>query len=190
MTSTTHTAHLNAKSRPLSIACALALAACTLPCAAELTATSTTSFTSAFRSEVAVPQATMWRAITLLPQWWNDQHTWSGKAANMVLDLQAGGCWCERWGDGRSVMHGQVIWVQPGASLRVNAALGPLQELGASGIFTLDTNTQDDKTFVRLSYRVSGAPEAGLDKLAPAVDGVLAEQWQRLLKFAATLPAR
>ena len=126
----------------------------------------------------------VWRAITPLPQWWNDQHTWSGKAANMVLELHAGGCWCERWGDGHSVMHGQVVWVQPGRLVRLNAALGPLQELGAGGVLTLVTSTQEDKTFVRLTYRVAGAPDAGLDKLAPAVDQVLADQFQRLLKAA------
>lgn len=155
------------------------------PAAAELTASSPTSFTSTFRSEVGVPQAAVWRSITQLPQWWNDQHTWSGKASNMVLELHAGGCWCERWGEGRSVMHGQVVWVQPGQTLRVNAALGPLQELAITGVFTLVTSTQADKTAVRMTYRVAGAPEAGLEKLAPLVDKVLGEQWQRLLDHLA-----
>lgn len=163
--------------------CLAALAAA--PAAAELTAVSGTGFTSNFRTEVAAPPAGVWRAITQLPQWWSDEHTWSGKAGNMVLELHAGGCWCERWGDGQSVMHGQVLWVQPGRLLRLNAALGPLQELGVAGVFTLVTSAQDGKTFVRLTYRVSGAPEAGLDKLAPVVDKVLAEQFQRLLKAAA-----
>ncbi|MBK7059863.1 MAG: ATPase [Rubrivivax sp.] len=176
---------MNTKAAVLATVAVIALAGAG-QCRAELTATSATSFTSTFRSEVAVSQATAWRAITQLPRWWNDQHTWSGQAANMVLELHAGGCWCERWGEGRSVMHGQVVWVQPGQALRLNAALGPLQELGAGGVFTLVTSTLGDKTFVRLTYRVAGAPEAGLDKLAPEVDQVLAEQWQRLLRFTTT----
>lgn len=163
----------------------LALACAAGPALAELTSASVTGFTSSFRSEVAAPQAQAWRAITQLPAWWNDAHTWSGKASNMVLELQAGGCWCERWGEGQSVMHGQVLLVQPGQVLRMQAALGPLQELGAGGVLTLITSTQADKVILRLSYRVSGAPDARLDKLAPAVDQVLAEQWQRLLKYIA-----
>lgn len=166
-------------------ALALPLTLGAAPCAAELTSSSASSFTSTFRSEVPVPQATAWRAITELPQWWNDQHSWSGKAANMSVDLNAGGCWCERWGDGRSAMHGQVVMVQPGSVLRMNAALGPLQEIGVNGVLTLVTSTLEGKTFLRLTYRVNSAPEAALDKIAPAVDRVLGEQWQRLLKHLA-----
>jgi uncharacterized protein YndB with AHSA1/START domain len=132
----------------------------------------------------------VWQAISQLPQWWNDQHTWSGKASNMVLELHAGGCWCERWGEGRSVLHGQVVWVQPGLAVRLSAALGPLQELGVAGVLTLVTSQQEGKTFLRMTYRVSGAPEAGLEKLAPAVDHVLADQFQRLLERVAAGPAQ
>jgi uncharacterized protein YndB with AHSA1/START domain len=168
------------------IGVASALALCTaLPAAAEVTTLSATGFTSNFRAEVAAPQAAVWRAITQLPQWWSDAHTWSGKAANMSLELHAGACWCERWGEGSSVQHGQVVWVQPGQVLRLAAALGPLQELGASGVFTFITSTKEGQTAVRMTYRVSGAPEAGLEKLAPLVDQVLAEQWQRLLAHVA-----
>lgn len=165
---------------------ALALLLCAaLPAAAEVSAVSATGFTSTFRAEVAAPQAAVWRAITQLPQWWSDAHTWSGKASNMSLELHAGACWCERWGEGMSVQHGHVVWVQPGQVLRIDAALGPLQELGARGVFTLITSTREGKTALRLTYRVSGAPEDGLEKLAPLVDQVLAEQWQRLLGHVA-----
>ena len=175
---------MDTRTRSLRIAAALLLAV-PWSCGAEVIAVSANGFTSNFRTEVAAPQAAVWRGITQLPQWWSDRHTWSGKASNMVLELHAGGCWCERWGEANSVMHGQVVWVQPGQALRLNAALGPLQELGAAGVFTLVTGTQGDKTFLRLTYRVSGAPEAGLEKLAPVVDQVLAEQWQRLLERVA-----
>jgi uncharacterized protein YndB with AHSA1/START domain len=168
----------------MNLVAALLLAVSAASGRAEVTAVSPTSFTSNFRTEMASPQAAVWQAITQLPQWWSDQHTWSGKAANMVLELTAGGCWCERWGDGRSALHGQVVWLQPGTVVRMNAALGPLQELGATGVLTMITSTTDGKTFLRMTYRVSAAPEAGLEKLAPAVDGVMADQWQRLLKAA------
>ncbi len=103
-----------------------------------------------------------------LPRWWSGAHTYSGDAANLSLDAQAGGCWCERWGDGNSVQHGQVVLVQPGRTLRVVANLGPLQELPVNGVLTFTIAMQETKTILRLTYRVSGAPDAGLDKLAPA----------------------
>lgn len=153
---------------------------------ADVSDVSPTGFTSTHRQEVQASAATVWQAITQLPQWWSDQHTWSGKAANMQLELQAGGCWCERWGNGQSVMHGQVVLVQPGRLVRLNAALGPLQELGVNGVLTLITAEQEGKTVLRMTYRVSGAPQAGLEKLAPVVDRVMGEQYQRLKRMAET----
>jgi uncharacterized protein YndB with AHSA1/START domain len=161
--------------------------ACSLPIArAETSQVSASGFISSFREEVKASPDDAWKAIVQLPRWWNDSHTWSGKAANMSLDLQAGGCWCERWGDGQSVMHGQVAMVQPGRVVRLFANLGPLQELATNGVLTIVTSAQEGKTFLRLSYRVSGHADAALDKLAPAVDRVLAEQFRRLKTMVET----
>lgn len=162
------------------------LAMAPLAAQAELTSTSATSFVSTFRKEIHAPPADAWKAIVQLPRWWNSSHTWSGQAANMQLDPQAGGCWCERWGDGHSVQHGRVVLSQPGRVLRLDAALGPLQELAVNGVLTWVTSTQEGKHFLRVTYRVAGAPEAGLEKMAPAVDRVLGEQFERLSKFIET----
>jgi uncharacterized protein YndB with AHSA1/START domain len=167
---------------------AMALAAA--PAAAEVAAVSPTGFTIELRGDVAAPPPEVWQAVVRLPQWWSDQHTFSGRAANMSLDAQAGGCWCERWGGGSSVLHGQVAWVQPPQTLRMYANLGPLQELAVQGVLTFALREQDGKTAVRLTYRVAGAPEAGLDKLAPIVDRVLGEQHQRLIAFVGAGKAR
>ena len=164
--------------RPLGAALAVALLA--LPVRAEVGSVSTSGFVSTDVVPLAASPALAWEALTQLPQWWSDQHTWSGRAAAMSLDLQAGGCWCERWGDGQSVMHGQVLWVQPGRMLRLQAALGPLQALAVQAVLTLEVRPQGEAAELRASYRVAGAPEAGLDKLAPVVDRVLGEQWRRL----------
>jgi uncharacterized protein YndB with AHSA1/START domain len=153
---------------------------------AEVIQVSPHGFTVQYREEVQATPVQTWAAIAQLPRWWNDGHTWSGKAANLSLDLTAGGCWCERWGEGQSVMHGQVLQVQPGRVLRVAAKLGPLLEMPMDGVFTLVTSAQDGKTMLRLSYRVGGPPDAALDKLAPAVDRVLGEQFKRLKLLAET----
>jgi uncharacterized protein YndB with AHSA1/START domain len=164
---------------------------CGAPAQADTSQVSAAGFISTFREEVSATPEAVWKAIVQLPRWWNPKHSYSGVAGNMGLDLQAGGCWCERWGEGHSVQHGQVLMVQNGRVLRLSAALGPLQELAVNGVLTLVTSAQDGRTFLRMTYRVAGAPEAGLDKLAPAVDKVLGEQFARLKTLAETgqLPA-
>ena len=104
----------------------------------------------------------------------------------MSLDAQAGGCWCERWGDGQSVEHGHVVLVQPGRALRLYGNLGPLQELPVQGVLTFTMAMQEDKTILRMTYRVGGPSDVGLDKLAPLVDQVIGEQFKRLKLFAET----
>lgn len=158
----------------------LALAAVVPPAAAEPSNVSPAGFTVQFREEIRATPEAAWKAIAALPSWWDDQHTYSGKAANLSVDVQAGGCWCERWADGQSVRHGTVILVQPGRAIRFDAALGPLQELAVQGILTLATGTQDGRTVLRLTYRVAGNEAAGLDKLAPPVDRVMGLQFRRL----------
>jgi len=84
------------------------------------------------------------------------------------------------------MQHGQVLMVQPGRVIRLRADLGPLQDLAVNGVLTIVTSAQDGKTFLRLTYRVAGSADAGLEKLAPAVDQVLAEQYRRLKTMAET----
>ena len=168
-----------------AMAC-VAITALAAPVSAETSGVSATGFTSSFREELSVSPDAAWQAIVQLPRWWSDAHTWSGRAANMSLDLQAGGCWCERWGEGHSSQHGQVVLVQPGRVLRLQASLGPLQELPVAGVLTIVTSVQDGKTALRMSYRVGGPADAGLDKLAPLVDQVIGAQFKRLKTLAET----
>ena len=60
-------------------------------------------------------------------------HTVSKDAANLSLELRAGGCFCERLKDGGSVQHLQVAYTAPWAGLRLRGALGPLQMEGVDG---------------------------------------------------------
>jgi uncharacterized protein YndB with AHSA1/START domain len=156
----------------------LALAA--LPAGADVAEVTPAGFTVSYREEIKATPDAAWKAIVALPSWWDGEHTYSGQAANLSVDAQAGGCWCERWGDGRSVRHGTVILVQPGSVIRFDAALGPLQELAVQGILTIVTGVQDGKTMLRMTYRVAGNDAAALDKLAPPVDRVIGLQYRRL----------
>lgn len=174
--------------RTMSARCALAwlLASIAMPACADTGNVTPNGFTSIFRDEVKASPTDVWRAVVQLPQWWSGQHSYSGQASNMSLDAQAGGCWCERWGDGHSVQHGQVVQVQPGRALRLYANLGPLQELPVTGVLTFTIAMQETKTILRVTYRVSGPPDVGLDKLAPVVDQVIGQQFKRLKSLAET----
>lgn len=152
---------------------------------AETSAVSASGFTVTHATAVDTDPQLLWQALTQLPQWWNNEHTWSGRASNMSIDASAGGCWCERW-DGSSVAHGRMLLVQPGSVLRLHAWLGPLQELPIAGVLTFGIARRDGVTRLRLTYRVGGPPETNLDKLAPIVDTVLGEQVRRLKSFAET----
>jgi uncharacterized protein YndB with AHSA1/START domain len=153
---------------------------------AEAIDVSTTGFTSQYREELKASSDAVWKALVQLPRWWNGTHTYSGQASNLSLDVQAGGCWCERWGEGQSVQHGTVVLALPGRVLRVFGNLGPLQELPVNGVLTFAITEQDGRTTLRLTYRVSGPSDAGLDKLAPVVDRVIGEQYKRLKSLAET----
>jgi uncharacterized protein YndB with AHSA1/START domain len=174
--------------RTMNTRCALAwlLASVAMPACADTGNVTPNGFISIFRDEVKASPADLWRAVVQLPQWWSGQHSYSGQASNMSLDAQAGGCWCERWGDGHSVQHGQVVQVQPGRALRLYANLGPLQELPVTGVLTFTIAMQETRTILRVTYRVSGPPDVGLDKLAPAVDQVIGQQFKRLKSLAET----
>lgn len=174
-----HLAH-----RSIVSAC-VALLAASSACA-EAIGVSATGFTSQYREELKASSDEIWKALVQLPRWWNGSHTYSGQAANLSLDAQAGGCWCERWGDGQSVQHGTVVLAMPGRVLRVLGNLGPLQDLPVHGVLTFAITTQDGKTTLRLTYRVAGPSDAGLDKLAPVVDRVIGEQFKRLKSMAET----
>jgi hypothetical protein len=149
--------------------------------AAETSAVSAGGFTVTHQREVKATPHQVFESIGQVARWWNGAHTWSGDAANLSLELSAGGCFCERWSGG-SVQHA-VVWVGRDRTVRLHGSLGPLQELAVNGVLTFDIATSEGKTVLRASYRVSGAPSAGLEALAAPVDRVIGEQVGRLVGF-------
>jgi len=150
---------------------------------AELAGASPTGFVSTHRKAVKAAPAQAFAAIERVDQWWNPAHTYSGKSANLRIPLRAGECFCESW-DGHSVEHARVVMVQRDQTLRLEGSLGPLQALPVKGMLTFSTVVEEGAPVVKLSYRVSGPPDAGLEKLAPLVDKVIGEQFQRWAAFA------
>lgn len=164
----------------LSLLFTAACLVCAGPAHADTSNVAAHGFTSQFRDEVKASPEEAWQALIQLPRWWSGRHTYSGQASNLRLDAQAGGCWCERWGEGQSVQHGQVVLTLPGRVLRIVGGFGPLQDLPVQGVLTLATGTVEGKTMLRMTYRVGGPPDIGLEGLAPVVDQVIGEQYKRL----------
>jgi uncharacterized protein YndB with AHSA1/START domain len=156
---------------------------------AEVKSATPDGFAIEHQAQLPFPPARVYAALGQVGQWWNDEHTFSGKARNLSLPLQAGGCFCERWRDG-SVEHGRVLYARNGQVLRLQSALGPLQDMALTGILAFTLEPKEGGTALLLSYRVHGPSGQQLDKLAPVVDGVLGDQFARLGKFLETAKAK
>lgn len=116
----------------------------------------------------------LWARLIDPASWWHPDHSCSGDAANLSLDLEAGGLWLESW-PGGSVAHGEVLLVEHGRVLRMSAPFGPLQGAGAHTIWTITISADDDGLRVVFDEVSTGPPGAGLDELAVAVDFVKSE---------------
>ncbi len=163
---------------------ALALVAAASPGAAAVKSATPTGFEVESRATVRATPAEAYAALGRIGRWWNSDHTYSGDAANLRLDLKAGGCMCEAIpADGGSIEHMRVVYARPGAALRLQGGLGPLQGEAVSGTLTWTLTPAAGGTEIVQTYIVGGNVRGGADKLAPLVDQVLAEQFSGLVKM-------
>lgn len=134
---------------------------------------------------VAAPPADVYARYLEIGRWWNDDHTYSGKAANMSLATEPDGCWCEKLEGGGFVEHGRLVYLVPGKTLRFRGALGPLNEAGGAGTLTVQFEPEQNGTKVTFTYvaLMFDAAKGGA-ALAPLFDQVLSEQLARLKKSA------
>ena len=126
----------------------------------------------------------VYRLLVKPQRWWDGAHTYSGAATNLRMDARAGGCFCEKVGRG-SVEHGRVIYADPGKLLRLDAALGPLQEMAVTGILTFKLAPDGPGTRITMTYRIAGTMAMKGGKLAPLIDQVMTGQLNRLVAVAA-----
>ena len=129
--------------------------------------------------------AEVWRAIGRVDRWWNGEHSYSGEARRLRLDLAAPGCFCERWAGG-SIEHMRVVMAVPGQTLRLTGGLGPLQANALNGVMTFTLEPVGAGARLTLTYVIAGQRADGLEALAPLVDQVIGEQFGRLASFART----
>jgi uncharacterized protein YndB with AHSA1/START domain len=136
--------------------------------------------------EVAAPKAKVWAALGKPALWWSSDHSWSGQAKNLSIDMRACGKWIERLPGGGSAEHMRVIFVQPGEAVRFEGALGPLAFTGGAGHMAWALTEKDGKTTVTWTYDVGGYAKEGWADWAPKVDGVLGAQLGRLKTYVET----
>jgi uncharacterized protein YndB with AHSA1/START domain len=154
---------------------------------AEVTDSAADGFTVRISVTIhAAPADVYKRLVGEIGNWWSPGHTFSGDAHNLSIDERPMGCFCEKLPNQGAVRHMEVIFYQPGKTLRMSGALGPMQALAASAVATFGLSAEDGGTKLTLTYAVGGYSPQGLNKIAPIVDTVLTEQITRLKNYIET----
>jgi hypothetical protein len=160
---------------------ALAIAS---PTSAEVVSAGPNGFEVRHSANLVVPAAQAFAAFTRVGAWWHDDHTYSGKASNMRLALQPGGCFCEQL-PGGGVEHMRVAVVQPGERIVLTGSLGPLLFEATAGVMDVQVERIAGGSRLTMTYRAAGFAKGGAAEMAPAVDRVLGEQIKRYRAYAA-----
>ncbi len=166
------------------------------PAVAEVTSVSANGFTSTHTHTLPLPPEDAWALLTDgLNRWWDASHSYGTKPENLSLRIgkngHEGGCLCERLDDDGWVEHLRVIFVQPGESLRLQGALGPLVDMGLQGMMRWTLAPAEDTPGASVftsRYVVTGHLEGGFEQLAPVVDQVNGGHFLRLARVARGLP--
>ena len=146
-----------------------------------------TGFVTKTVVEIAAPPSKVFQTVMdRVGDWWDPQHTYSGNAHNLSIEPKVSGCFCERFPGGGGVQHMTVVYLQPNQQLRLAGGLGPLQELGVTGTMSWKFAAANANTSLEVTYAVTGYQQQGFQQLAPAVDGVLSQQLDRLKRFIET----
>ena len=153
---------------------------------AEVTAAGDTGVSIHYSIPLDADAGEAYRAIVEdIGNWWIADHTWSGDSANLSIDARAGGCFCENLGDGGSMQHMLVTWVQPGKEIRMTGGLGPLQMMGVHGGMQWSLKPAEKGSILDYHYTVTGFSPDGLGALAPIVNTVQGQQLEALRAYLA-----
>lgn len=172
---------------------AASLALFTTSAQAEVKTMTEQGFSTLHAADVLAKPEDVWKRLLVPKDWWNPAHSWSGSTEGFYIDPQAGGCFCELFQekdkDGKivtkgSVEHMRVLFSQPGRVLRMRGSLGPLQAEAATGTLTIamEPLKSGAGTRISFSYVVGGYMRFKTSDIGPAVDAVMREQFERMIK--------
>ena len=158
------------------------------PAAAEVVSASDHGFEIKHSVNLVIAQPDAFAAFGRVGQWWSNEHTYSGDAKRMSLQLRPGGCFCEPLDGGGGVEHMRVAYLQPGERVVLTGSLGPLLYEATSGVMDVKVERIAGGSRVTINYRAAGFANGGAAAMAPLVDQVLGEQIKRYRVYAATVP--
>ena len=162
----------------------ISLMAATARARGEVVDSAAGGFTSRNSVNIAAPPREVYRVfLNNIGQWWDPEHTYSGASQNLYIQPIANGCFCEKLPRGAGVQHMVVVYLEPGKTIRMTGALGPLQSMAASGSLTVSLSASNKGTILEMRYAVGGYHPKGFQSLAPLVDRVLRVQIERLKKY-------
>lgn len=171
------------------VALATLLAAAT-PARADVVAAGPDGFELTMTQTIDKPAAQVWETLRSPQKWWAKEHTYSDDSANLYLDSQATGCFCEKLPGRGSAEHARIVYSQPPRMLRLTGALGPLQAEAVTGVLTFRLEPEGEgATKVTLTYVVGGRVRGGTEAMAVTVDRVLAQQMAGLKASAEEVAA-
>src|SRR5512139_2543027 len=160
---------------------ALILAA---PASAEVVSADDHGFEIRHSVNLVIPQPEAFAAFGRVANWWSGEHTYSGDASRMSLQLRAGACFCETLDGGGGVEHMRVAYLQPGERIVLTGSLGPLLYEATSGVMDVKVERIPGGSRVTMNYRAAGLAKGGAAGMAPLVDQVLGEQMKRFRVYA------
>jgi hypothetical protein len=165
-----------------------AIALVSTSASAEVVSASSNGFEVRQTVNLVVPPVAAFDAFRNIGAWWDPEHTYSGDSANLSLALVPGGCFCERLPKGGGIEHMRVTYIEPGKHVVLTGALGPLLYEAVTGVMDVQVKTIAGGAQLTLDYKAAGFAKGGADKLAPAVDSVLAGQMKRYRAYATSRP--
>ena len=158
------------------------------PASAEVVSAGPNGFEVQQVVNLVVPQPSAYAAFGQVGLWWSKDHTYSGDAARMSLQLRPGGCFCEPLEGGGGVEHMRVTYLKPGEQIVLTGSLGPLLYQATAGVMVVSFERIAGGTRVTMNYKAAGFAKGNGDQLAAGVDAVLAEQIKRYRAYAAKAP--
>lgn len=158
------------------------------PASAEVLSADDHGFEIQNSVNLVVPQQQAFAAFGQIGQWWNKEHTYSGDAKRLSLQMRPGGCFCEPLDNGGGIEHMRVTYLQPGERMVLTGSLGPLLYQATTGVMDIKVDRIAGGSRVTMNYKAAGFAKGGAAAMATLVDQVLADQLKRYRVYAAAAP--